>query len=128
MCIIGAGRAGNFHVNSLSTNKNYELLYIIDQDLKRAEELAQKANCLSHNDTDYILYNTNIDAVIICTTTSTHYDLTMKCLKANKHVFCEKPLGNNENEIHNCFNLANSHNLKLLVAYQKRFDKNYNKL
>jgi inositol oxygenase len=128
ICIIGAGRAGNFHVNSLSTNKNYELLYIIDQDLKKAAELAQKANCLSHNDTDYILYNVNIDAVIICTTTSTHYDLTMKCLKANKHVFCEKPLGNNENEIHNCFNLANSLNLKLLVAYQKRFDKNYNKL
>ena len=128
ICIIGAGRAGNFHVNSLSTNKNYELLYIVDQDLKRAEELAQKANCLSHNDTDYVLYNTNIDAVIVCTTTSTHYDLTMKCLKANKHVFCEKPLGNNENEIHNCFNLANSLNLKLLVAYQKRFDKNYNKL
>ena len=128
ICIIGAGRAGNFHVNSLSTNKNYELLYIIDQDLKKAAELAQKANCLSHNDTDYILYNINIDAVIICTTTSTHYDLTIKCLKANKHVFCEKPLGNNENEIHNCFNLANSLNLKLLVAYQKRFDKNYNKL
>jgi predicted dehydrogenase len=56
ICIIGAGRAGNFHVNSLSTNKNYELLYIIDQDLKRAEELAQKANCLSHNNTDYVLY------------------------------------------------------------------------
>ena len=62
--------------------------------------------------------------LIIATTTPTHYDLTMICLGFNKHVFCEKPLGKSEQEISDCFKFANARNLKLLVAYQKRFDKN----
>jgi len=40
-------------------------------------------------------------------------------------MFYVKPLGKNKQEIEDCFKLANSLNLKLLVAYQKRFDKNY---
>ena len=56
-----------------------------------------------------------------------HYDLTIKCLKANKNVFCEKPLGKTIDEISECFKLANSLNLKLLSLI-KRFDKNYSKL
>ena len=128
ICIIGAGRAGNFHVNSLLINKQYKLKYIIDLDLEKAKNLAQKANCKYSNDLNLILSTNEIDAVIIATTTPTHYDLTMKCISFNKHIFCEKPLGKSEQEITDCFKFANARNLKLLVAYQKRFDKNYSKL
>ena len=34
----------------------------------------------------------SIDAIAIATPVSTHYDLAMQALKANKHVFVEKPL------------------------------------
>ena len=71
------------------------------------------------NDIDWVLENSDIEAVIICSTTPTHYELTMKCLKKNCHVLCEEPLGKNKQEIEDCFKLANSLNLKLLVAYQK---------
>ena len=128
LCIIGAGRAGEFHVNSLSINKQFKLEYIIDLDENKAKNLSVRANCNFTNDLDWALNNVDFNAVIISTTTPTHYDLTIKCLKANKNVFCEKPLGKTIDEISECFKLANSLNLKLLVAYQKRFDKNYSKL
>ncbi len=128
ICIIGAGRAGKFHVNSLLINKQYKLLYIIDKDIELAEKLSNIANCKYHNNLDYLLKTIDFDAIIIATTTNTHYDLTIKCLKFNKHVLCEKPIGKNEEEIEDCFKLAEINNLKLLIAYQKRFDKNYNDL
>ena len=128
LAIIGAGRAGEFHVNSLSINKQFSLLYIIDSCEEKAMNLSIKAKCNYHNDFKYVLNNIDIQAVIICTTTPTHYDITMECLEAGKHVLCEKPLGKDETEITNCFTLANSSNLKLLVAYQKRFDIHYSKL
>jgi len=126
--IIGAGRAGEFHVKSLSINKQFTLEYIVDLDEIKANKLSQIGECLYHTDIDWVLSNIDIDAVIICTTTPTHYDLVIKCLYAGKHVFCEKPLGKTVDEISNCFKLANSLNLKLLIAYQKRFDTHYSKL
>lgn len=128
IAIIGAGRAGEFHVNSLSINKQFSLEYIVDLDEDKANELSKKAHCLFHSSLEWVLTNTEIDAVIICTTTPTHYKLTIKCLQFGKHVFCEKPLGKNSEEITHCFKLANSMNLKLLIAYQKRFDTHYSKL
>ena len=80
IAIIGAGRAGEFHVESLSINKQFKLMFIVDTDEDKANELSKKANCLFHNDLDWILSKTELDAVIICTTTPTHYDLTIKCL------------------------------------------------
>ena len=128
IAIIGAGRAGEFHVESLSINKQFKLMFIVDVDEDKANELSKKANCLFHNDLDWILCKVELDAVIICTTTPTHYDLTIKCLQFGKHVFCEKPIGKTEQEISECFKIANSMNLKLLIAYQKRFDTHYSSL
>lgn len=128
ICIVGAGRAGEFHVKSLLTMKNFELLYIIDPDIHKANKLAYTANCAAGNSLDWVMVGMSFDAIIICTPTNTHYELIKKCLNYGKHVLCEKPLGKNIAEIKECFNLANSKNLKLLIAYQKRFDKNYSEL
>lgn len=38
------------------------------------------------------------DAVVICTPNFTHNDLIVQALQANKHVLCEKPLGNSAKE------------------------------
>ena len=127
LAIIGAGRAGAFHVQSLSINKQYNLKYIVDLDEYKAKQLSKIAKCNYSNNLEEVL-NTDIHCVIICTTTPTHYDLTMKCLDMRKHVLCEKPLGKTKEEIHNCFELAKKNKLKLLIAYQKRFDIHYNRI
>ena len=127
LAIIGAGRAGAFHVQSLSINKQYNLKYIVDLDISKAKELSNEAKCKYSDNLEDVL-TSDISCVIICTTTPTHYNLTMRCLEAGKHVLCEKPLGKTIIEIKNCFSMAKEKNVKLLIAYQKRFDNNYNKL
>ena len=122
LAIIGAGRAGEFHVQSLSINKQYNLQYIIDLDIGKAKNLSDEANCKYSDDLDSVLL-TDISCVIICTTTPTHYNLTMKCLESGKHVICEKPIGKTIDEINNCFSMAKIKNVKLLIAYQKQLKK-----
>jgi inositol oxygenase len=126
LSIIGAGRAGYFHVQSLLRFSSFNLKYIVDLDLVKAATLQKiyGAQCSITDNLSTMLEDNTISAVIVATSTPTHYKLTLQCLKAGKHVLCEKPLDN----AGKCFELANSHNLRLLVAYHKRFDINYQEI
>ena len=57
IAIVGAGRAGEFHVESLSINKQFKLSYVIDLDEDKAVELSSKAECCYHTDLDWVLSN-----------------------------------------------------------------------
>ncbi|OGH18542.1 MAG: hypothetical protein A3F31_05020 [Candidatus Levybacteria bacterium RIFCSPHIGHO2_12_FULL_38_12] len=67
--------------------------------------------------TDYetLLARDDIDAVIIATPINTHYMLAKKALKANKHIFLEKPLTNNILEAEELLDLSKK-NKKLLFV------------
>ena len=127
VCVIGAGRAGKFHINNLKKLSLFNLKFLIDTNINKGLNLANEFNIEFNNNLEKILKFEKIEAVIIATTTPTHYKLIKDCLNADKHVFCEKPLGNEE-QINECFNLATEKNLKLFIAYQKRLDKNYSDL
>lgn len=45
-----------------------------------------------------------------------------KCLKAKKHVFCEKPLAPSLEATKSCYKLAQSVNKILFCAFNRRFD------
>ena len=128
--LVGAGRAGQFHINSLNKTRLFNLKYIVDKDLSKAIKLSNNYNNKVEpiSDITKILKEDGIKAVIIATGTQTHYNLTKLCLQNNKHVFCEKHLGNNENEIKECYKLATNNNLRLFIGYQKRFDSNYDSI
>jgi len=133
VCLVGAGRIAHTHMNNLLFNGRYKLLWVVDICIERARKLANLAKCKYSDNLDTVFddeYENEdkeniINCVFITSQTSTHYDLTMKCLNQNKHVFCEKPLGSNIREIKDCFKLANQKDRKLMIGYQKRFDPDY---
>lgn len=47
-----------------------------------------------------------------------HYEWTMKALAAGKHVMCDKPIANNEDETRKMFALAQEKGLVLLETWQ----------
>ena len=78
--------------------------------------------------TDYkqILSDGDIHAVIIATRHNTHADIVIDALKANKHVFVEKPLAMNEDELKKIkdlyFSLLTSQfSPNIMVGFNRRF-------
>ena len=57
----------------------------------------------------------SIDAVVIATPVSSHFDLAMAALKADKHVFVEKPLAGNSEQAQELIEEAN-HRRKVLMV------------
>lgn len=79
-----------------------------------------------------IIIHGDIDSVIILTPHSLHAKMIEEALNAGKHVFVEKPLCINEEELsriigtYNKVNIANS--LKLIVGYNRRFSPHSTKV
>lgn len=63
----------------------------------------------------------NIDIVYIATPHNNHINDVLLCLKNNKHVLCEKPMGINSKEVETMVNLAREKKLFLMEAMWSRF-------
>ncbi len=64
---------------------------VCSRDLARAEAFA-RGRALVFDDLNRLLADPAVDAVYICLPNSLHAKTAMRCLKAGKHVLCEKPI------------------------------------
>jgi predicted dehydrogenase len=68
-------------------------------------------------DVDEVLSDEGVDAVVIATPISTHYDLTRQALLAGKHVLVEKPLSRTQSEARELQELAAERDLVLMPGH-----------
>lgn len=73
------------------------------------------------SDINDVLGDEKINTVFIATPHSSHADLVVKSLKANKNVFVEKPLAINIEEFDQVIETKKSHAQPLLVGFNRRF-------
>lgn len=62
-----------------------------------------------------------VDAVLLALPHHLHHSVGLQCLEAGKHVLMEKPLANTEAECLDLIRVAESRDVKLMVAYCMRF-------
>ena len=92
--LIGAGRIGKLHGELLTYHiSEAEIKTVADIYRGNVEQWAKQLNILSVT-TDYknILNDSEIEAVLICSSTDTHAQLIVEAAQAGKHIFCEKPI------------------------------------
>ena len=94
--IIGYGYWGPNLVRNFMNVEGCTVTHICDLDIKKLETAKKKYPSINTtNSIDQIFENSEIDAIVIATPVSTHYDLASKSLESNKHTLVEKPLTNN---------------------------------
>jgi myo-inositol 2-dehydrogenase/D-chiro-inositol 1-dehydrogenase len=125
ICVVGLGRAGNFHLHSIKLLNEFELAYVVDTNEKLAQSVAEEYGCKWSTQLDDVLKDDELDAVVVASPTDVHFDYIRRALQAGKHVFTEKPVGHSVNEIHTCFKLARENNRALHLGFQRRVDKNF---
>ena len=79
-----------------------------------------KFNYSSTNLNDILESDT--DLVIITTQHNSHAEIALQCIRANKHVFVEKPLCLNESELNDIKAALKEHpNVQLIIGFNRRF-------
>lgn len=131
--IIGAGRIGQVHAKSILTGvPDAKILAIADPYMSDAAAAWAKGAGIEgiYKDHRKILEDPRINAVLICSSTDTHAELSLEAIAAGKHVFCEKPVDQTLARIYEVkAALANSpKKLKYQVGFNRRFDHNFRAL
>lgn len=131
--IIGAGRIGQVHARSILTGvPDTRILAVADPYMTNAAAAWAKSAGIEGIYKDYkkILEDSRIEAVLICSSTDTHAQLSLEAIAAGKHVFCEKPIDQKLERIGEVkAALADSpKKLKYQVGFNRRFDHNFRAL
>ncbi len=93
VAVIGCGTiANNAHIPAYMKNENAEIVYFCDIRMERAEKAVRDYGC-GRAVADYheILRDPEVEAVSVCTPNNMHASIAIDCLRAGKHVLCEKP-------------------------------------
>lgn len=128
--VLGVGRIGKIHASNLATRiPQAELVALADV---CAEELAKVAAQLNVSRTflDYreVLALPDVEAVAVCTPTDTHYRILLEAASAGKHIFCEKPVDLNIENVRSVNEHVEKCGVQLMVAFNRRFDPNFAKV
>ena len=120
--IIGAGRIGRVHVESICTqvkDAKVKMLadpFMNDETAKWATNMGVEAVTKDYKE---ILADPEIDAVLICSSTDTHSPISVEAIKAGKHVFCEKPIDHDVAKIKEVIDALKESNVKYQVGFNR---------
>ena len=117
--IIGAGRIGKVHVQSITNNVPEAKIKTLADPFMNDETAAWAKRMGIENVTkDYkeIINDPEIQAVLICSSTDTHAPISIEAINAGKHVFCEKPIDHDVEKIHQVIDALKGKNLKYRLA------------
>lgn len=122
VAVIGAGTWGKNHVRVWSEVPQAELVAVADSNPEVGKRFATQYHIRSETDYRKLLQDVQIEAVSICTPSSTHYAIAKEAIIAGKHVLVEKPLALTHAEGKELTALAAARGVILMVGHVFRFD------
>lgn len=91
--IMGSGSIAHKFASAVPLAEGAELIACASRTPGKAEKFAAEFGIPTFYDNyEELLANPDIDCVYIGTTPNFHYECILQCLRAGKHVLCEKPL------------------------------------
>lgn len=122
--IIACGKIAQVrHIPEYLSNPDSTVVGYYDLDEKRASEVASRFGGRAYPTVEALLADPTIDAVSVCAANTYHAELTVKALKAGKHVLCEKPMAIRYEDCETMTGVARMTGKRLLIGQNQRFAK-----
>src|SRR5436305_11494452 len=122
--VIGVGRIGVFHVQTLQAVQGVSRLTVADADADRALRVARELE-IDAAETPEGLVEAGVDALVIATATPGHAPLLRLAAAAGLPAFCEKPVALDLAALDDLLAEVDRAGILVQVGFQRRFDAGY---
>lgn len=120
--VIGTGFWGKNQARVLSQLESVDLACVCDVNETNAKAVSAEFQIPYSTSVDELLSRKDVDAVTVCTPTTTHKEIATQALMAGKHVLVEKPMTNTIAEGQELLSLAKRQGLRLMPGHIERFN------
>src|SRR4030065_2160042 len=121
VAVVGTGFWGKNHARVYKKLQSTELVAICDANAERAKSIAAQFGVKAYTNSARMLKNEAIEAVSICTWSTSLAKEALKALNAGKHVLVEKPMATHVKQAEKLIETAKQKRLHLTVGFLMRF-------
>jgi predicted dehydrogenase len=124
VAIIGCGNISQSHIAGWQRVDGARITVLCDPVLASAREKQQKYGLQDARITTDLAetLQSDAEAVSVCAPTALHAEVTLKALRAGKHVLCEKPMAMNAAEARRMVEAARASGKVLLIDHRYLYD------
>ena len=119
--MIGLGKFGSKRIATILNNARTKLRAVSDVNPQRAGEVGEQMNCAHSAMWQEVVNRSDVDLVVVSTSTECLANIALGALQAGKHVLCEKPFGRTAEEVLPAVVTAREAGLTLKVGYNHRY-------
>ena len=123
--LIGCGRIGRVHADSITVHPRAELARVFDPFEAAARDVGSSFGAAWTTDVESIIQDPEIDAVVVASPTATHVDLLTRSVQAGKAVLCEKPIDLDLARVDDCADRIGDLVNRVMVGFNRRFDASF---
>lgn len=129
IAIVGCGYWGVNYVRLFNELPESEVSWVCDQSRERLNLVGGRwPNARRAESVQEVLKDPQVDALVISTQASAHFDVAKACLEAGKHLLIEKPLTTSSESSAQLFELAEQKSLVLVVGHTFLFNSGIRKM
>ena len=123
--LLGVGRIGKIHAANITLNPKSSIECVYDIDSNNAKKVADSFGGSVASSSQEAISNPNVDVVYICSATPTHTEYILSAAKAEKGIFCEKPIDLDINKVEQCKKDLENFNVPIHIGFNRRFDPSH---
>ena len=129
IAVIGCGYWGMNYVRIFNELVESRVVAVCDQSAERLKEVSRRfPGVYLTTQVDDAASHKEVDAVVVCTEATTHFNVTRRLLLAGRHILVEKPLTTTTSEADKLIELAESNSAILMVGHTFVFNAGVRKV
>lgn len=125
IALLGLGRIGKIHFMNIEQHFPMATVTAVADPLGGDAFAQQHKNVFFSKDPYEVIGRDDVDAVLICTPTSSHAELIEEAIRQGKHIFCEKPMDLSLERTEALTAMAAKAKIRLMIGFNRRFDPDF---